>query len=126
MRILIVDDQPRARQSMKAWLQAGGQFNEIHEATNGEEAIRLIESLQPEVVIMDARMPVIDGLEATKRIKVTWPQVKIIILSMYLDLQLQALSAGADAFVCKSDPPEKLRKTLAEVLQSNQGVVSAE
>jgi DNA-binding NarL/FixJ family response regulator len=65
---------------------------------------------------MDARMPEMNGLEATRLIKAKWPQIKIIILSMYLDFEGEALSTGADAFILKSDLPEKLRKTLAEVM----------
>jgi DNA-binding NarL/FixJ family response regulator len=119
MRVLIVDDLPRARQSMKALLEAWRQFDEINEATNGEEAIQLSDTFQPELVLMDACMPVMNGLQAIKQIKATWSHIKIIVLSMYQDLKVQALAAGADAFVCRSDPPEEFRKILAEILQKS-------
>jgi DNA-binding NarL/FixJ family response regulator len=117
MRVLIVDDTPRARQSMKALLDVWYQMEEVREATNGTEAIHLVEEFQPDVILMDARMPTMGGLEATRCIKAKWPQIKIIIISIYPDYQAIALNAGADSFVCKSDPPERLRKALAEVMQ---------
>jgi CheY-like chemotaxis protein len=117
MRVLIVDDTPRARQSMKALLEVWHQLVEVREATNGSEAVRLAEEFQPDVILMDARMPTMGGLEATRFIKAKWPQIKIILISIYPDYQGIALASGADAFVCKSDPPERLRKTLAEVMQ---------
>ncbi len=117
IRVLIVDDTPRARQSMKALLEVWHQLEEVREATNGTEAVQLVEDLQPDVILMDARMPKMGGLEATRLIKAKWPQIKIIVISIYPDYQAFALAAGADAFVRKSDPPENLRKALAEVMQ---------
>jgi DNA-binding NarL/FixJ family response regulator len=116
MRILIVDNQPRARQSMRALLSAWYHAAEIREAADGYEAVQLAEEFQPEVILMDARMPKMNGLEALKTIKAKWQQIKIIILSMYLEIKGEALAAGADAFVSKSDPPEKLRETLGNIL----------
>jgi DNA-binding NarL/FixJ family response regulator len=65
---------------------------------------------------MDARMPTMSGLQATRLIKAKWPQIKIIILSVLTEYQSLALAAGADAFSSKSDPPEKLLETLKDVL----------
>jgi DNA-binding NarL/FixJ family response regulator len=116
MQILIVDDQPRARQSLKALLVTWSQVKEIREAANGQEAVHLVEESQPDVVLMDARMPEMDGLEATRLIKARWPQVKVIVLSMYADYMADALAAGADAFVSKGEPPERLLATLAAII----------
>lgn len=108
IKVLIVDDQPRARQSLKAllttWLKAG----EIQEISCGQEAVYSIERCQPDVILMDARMPGMDGLETTRLIKTRWPDVKIVVLSMYPDYEAPALAAGADAFVCKGELPERL------------------
>jgi len=117
MRFLIVDNQPRARQSMKALLGAWYKGEEAREAANGVEALHLVEEFQPDLVLMDVRMPKIDGLEALRRIKSKHRQVKVIVLSMYPDYEAEALAAGADAFVSKSDPPEKFRKALLEVIR---------
>ena len=116
MRVLIVDDTSRARQSMKALLEIWHRPEEIHEAANGYEAVQSIETFQPDIVLMDARMPTMGGLQATRLIKAKWPQIKIIILSVFADYQALALEAGADAFVSKSDPTELLRKTLLDVM----------
>ena len=119
MRVLIVDNQPRARQSMKALLGAWHPAAEVREAADGIEAVRLAEEFRPDLILMDARMPKMNGLEALKHIKAQSRLIKIIVLSMYPDYEVEALASGADAFVSKSDPPEKLRKTLADVIMKS-------
>jgi DNA-binding NarL/FixJ family response regulator len=118
LNILIVDDQPRARRSVRALLSTWIRGAEVREAGNGREAWRLVEELPPDLVLMDVRMPEVDGLEATGQIKARWPQVKIIVLSMYIEHQDEALAAGADAFVSKGDAPEKLLDVVSAVMQS--------
>ena len=115
VRVLIADDQPRARQGLKALLATWPQVKEVQEAANGQEALVLVEESQPDLVLMDIRMPKMDGLEATRRIKAKWPQIKIVVLSMYTEYAADALAAGADAFVCKGEPPGKLLATLDAV-----------
>ena len=117
MRVLIVDNQPRARQSMKALLGAWYPGVEAREASDGFEAVQIVEEVQPEVILMDARMPRMSGLEAVRQIKARNHSIKIIVLSMYTDLEPEALRAGADAFVSKSDSPENLHKVLNDVLR---------
>jgi DNA-binding NarL/FixJ family response regulator len=116
MQILVVDDQPRARQSMKALLGAMYQVDQLREAADGTEAIHLVEEFQPDLIMMDARMPGMNGLEALRRIKAKWPKIKIIVLSMYPEFNTEALAAGADAFISKSDPPKNLRETLKDII----------
>jgi CheY-like chemotaxis protein len=120
MRILVVDNQPRARKSMTALLSAWYQCAEIHEAVDGYEAVELAEKFQPDIILMDARMPRMSGLEAILLIRAKSRNVKIIALSMYPDIQSKALEAGADAFVSKSDSPEKLRETLKRIYSANE------
>ena len=108
IRILIAEDQPRARQSLRALLATLPMPLEILEATNGSEAIAAMETFQPNLVILDIRMPEMDGLEATRLIKKHWPETKIIIYSMYPEYSKPAQVAGAERFIDKSDPPEKL------------------
>jgi DNA-binding NarL/FixJ family response regulator len=118
VQVLIVDDQPRARQSLKALLATWPLIGAMREAANGEEAIGSVEQARPDLVLMDVHMPVMNGLEATRRIKEHWPQVRIIALSIYGDYQADALVAGADAFVSKGEPPEKLLDTVAAVVNA--------
>ena len=115
LRVLIVDDQPRARQSMKALLGAWYPAAEVRESSDGCEAVQLAEAFQPDVILMDARMPKMSGLEAVRQIKAKSPGINIIVLSIYPDLKAEALQAGADAFVSKSDPPENLRGILKDI-----------
>ena len=116
MRILIADDQKRTRQSLKALLSTSLPETEIWEAANGAEALRLAEDIHPQLVVMDIRMPQIDGLTATRGIKSRWPQIKILVLSMYRDRQKEALAAGADLFVSKGESPERLLCALSSLL----------
>jgi DNA-binding NarL/FixJ family response regulator len=115
IRVLVADNQPRARQSMKALLAAWSEVEEVGEAASGREAVRLVEAFQPDVALIDVRMPEMDGLEATRLIKAKWPQVKVILLSMYVEYETAAIAAGADAFVAKGDLAKKLRTILADV-----------
>jgi DNA-binding NarL/FixJ family response regulator len=114
-RILIVDDQTRARQGVCALLSTWPSATEIREAADGREALRLVEERQPHVVLMDIRMPGMDGLEATRLIKASWPRVKVIMLTLYGEYEAEALSAGADVFIGKGEPPERLLAALSAV-----------
>jgi YesN/AraC family two-component response regulator len=116
IRILIVDDQPRARDSMRALLSTCNGIAEVREARNGREAVDLVGKFQPDVVLIDVRMPEIDGLKATLLMKALWPQVKVVALSLYPEHRQEALAAGADAFVAKADAWEKLLVTVEELI----------
>ena len=123
IRVLIVDDQPRARQSLKVLLGTCPQVKEVKEAALAREAMRMMEESQSDVVLMDIQMPEIDGLQATQLIKAKWPQVKVIVLTLYAEYAAAAQAAGADAFICKGEPTEKLLTTLAEIasVQAKRG-----
>lgn len=114
-RILIVDDSPRARQSLRGLLDSYAEDIEIQEAQDGLEALRCVEAFLPDVVFMDVMMPGLDGISATGLIKQQAPQVKVIALSIACDDRAEALAAGADAFVCKGEPPGVILETLARV-----------
>jgi YesN/AraC family two-component response regulator len=114
-RVLIVDNEARSRDSLKALLGAWQQVEEVREASNGMEAIELVEAFQPQIVLMDVRMPKLNGLEAAWIMKSRWPSLKVVLLSMHPGFEAEALSAGVDVFIVKSDPPETLRKALMEV-----------
>ncbi len=122
-RILIVDDSPRARQSLRALLSSYAEEAEIQEASNGLEALQCIEVSLPHLVCLDIRMPGLDGIRTTQLIKRSLPHVKIIALSVSSDYRSEALTAGADAFVWKGDPPGVFLETLVRVagLQEDRG-----
>ena len=118
LRVLIVDDQPRARQSLQALLATKFQPLEMHEAANGAEAMKSVEEWLPDIVLMDARMPELDGIEATRRIKRQRPRLTVIVLSMYAEYKSDALAAGADGFITKGEPPERLLAVLGKAAGS--------
>ena len=80
----------------------------VGEAADGKEAVCLVEKHQPDGVILDVRMPGMDGLEAARRIKDRWPEIKVIVLSMYAAYREEALATGADAFLVKGCPVDEL------------------
>jgi two-component system NarL family response regulator len=112
IRVLIADDHPRSRHGLRALLATTSTVKVIGEAADGQEAVRLVETYQPDVVLMDAQMPVMDGLEASRQIKDRWPQIKVIILTMYNGRRTEAAAAGVDAFLAKGCPVENLWSTL--------------
>jgi CheY-like chemotaxis protein len=120
LRVLIVDDQPRARQSLKTLLATWRRAKDVREAANGQQAVQLVEESQPDIVLMDARMPEMDGLQATRLIKARWPHVKVILLSMYADYKDDALAAGADAFIGKGELAGQLLTVLAEAVEREE------
>lgn len=108
MRVMIVDDQKRTRDSLAALLRTWEQSGEIREAENGLEAIGLAQIFRPDMILMDVRMVKLDGIQAARAIKQLIPRTKLIILSMYSDFDEDAMQANADAFVSKSESPERL------------------
>jgi len=112
IRIVIADDHPRSRHGLRALLATTPTVNVVGEAADGQEAIHMVETYQPDVVLMDAYMPVMDGLEASRQIKNRWPQIRIIMLTMYNGRQTEAAAAGVDVFLAKGCPVENLWSTL--------------
>ena len=119
LHILIVDDQQRARRSVKALLATKFKLVDTCEAVNGLEAIRCVEECKPDLVLMDARMPEMDGIEATRMIKMISAQTPVIILSMYSEYRADALAAGANAFLIKGESPEKLLAVVLAACSTN-------
>ncbi len=115
VRILIVDDKPRARQSLRALLASYPEVAEIQEAKNGLEGLRRIGEYSPDIVFMDLQLPDVDGNVATRLVKRVAPRVKVIAMSVDF-VESEALAAGADAFVCRGEPLTKLLETLAQVI----------
>jgi len=116
IQTLIADDNERARKALRALLatrQAGGPEIEIAgEAADGREAVEKAGTLRPDVVLMDAQMPRMDGLEATRQIKARWPEIRVVVVTMYASYRAKAEAAGANAFLRKGGPVEELLSAL--------------
>ena len=110
IRVLIADDQSMVRAGFQMLLSRAPDIDVVAEATNGREAVDSAARFKPAVVLMDIRMPELDGLEATRRILAADEEVRILILTTFdLDEYVyEALCAGASGFVLKDDPPEQL------------------
>ena len=109
-RVLIVDDQALVRAGFRMILEAQPDLEVVGEAGDGSAAIDAVRTLRPDVVLMDVRMPGVDGIEATRRLTAAGMPVKIVILTTY-DLDeyvFDALAAGASGFLLKHVPPEEL------------------
>ncbi|HEY1597222.1 MAG TPA: response regulator transcription factor [Thermoleophilaceae bacterium] len=110
IRVLVVDDQSMVRAGFRMLLGGEQDITVVAEAANGAEAVSQAARFHPTVVLMDIRMPELDGLEATRRIIAADSEARILILTTFdLDEYVyEALSAGASGFVLKDDPPEQL------------------
>jgi DNA-binding NarL/FixJ family response regulator len=117
IRILIADDHPLFRHGIAALLQALPEFQVVGEATSGEEAVRLAEQLQPDVILMDIRMPDLNGIEATRRILHTSPHIRILMVTMSEDdgSVFTAMRAGARGYVLKDAQKEELLRAIRSV-----------
>jgi DNA-binding NarL/FixJ family response regulator len=108
--VLIADDQALVRVGLRKILDAEPETDVVGEASNGEEAVDPGARLRPDVVLMDIRMPVLDGIEATRRITPAQPNTRVLILTTFgLDTYVyEALRAGASGFMLKDAPPEEI------------------
>jgi DNA-binding NarL/FixJ family response regulator len=116
LRMLIVDDQRRTRQSLRGLLATEFPLIRMFEAENGIEALKRVEDWLPDIVLVDARMPDLNGIEVTRTIKRQIPHVKVIVLSMFAEYHSASLEAGADAFISKGEPPELLLAALSMIV----------
>lgn len=115
IRVMIADDHVLMRRGLRMTLEeVGTDFELVGEASDGPSALRLVEQVQPDVVLMDIRMPGLNGLKALEQIKATWPQVAVVILTTYNEdeLVLRGLRSGASGYLLKDCDLETLLATL--------------
>ena len=121
IRVLVADDQSMVRAGFRMLLSGEQDIEVVAEASNGREAVAMAKRFSPAVVLMDIRMPEVDGLEATRRILGDSQAVRILILTTFgLDEYVyEALRAGASGFVLKDDPAEQLISAVRTVAAGN-------
>jgi DNA-binding NarL/FixJ family response regulator len=120
LRVLIADDHEAVRKGVAGILESRGDIEICGEASNGEEAVRKAHELNPDLIIMDFTMPVVDGLEAARRILKVSPQTPILMFSMH---KMEALTdaakkAGARGFVTKGESAENLLRAVDNILRN--------
>ena len=127
MKVLVVDDDPLVSRSLKVLLSREADMQVVGTAGDGARALAVCEKVLPDAVLMDIRMPGMDGIEATRRIKERWPAVRVLILTTFQDDESihRALQAGADGYLLKSAPSAGMAERL-RALASGTSVVDTE
>ncbi|MEM8639234.1 MAG: response regulator transcription factor [Cyanobacteria bacterium P01_G01_bin.54] len=119
IRLLLADDQPIFRQGLAALLSLEADLEVVGEANHGEEAIALTETLQPDIILMDVRMPLCNGVQATRAIHTRYPWMRILVLTTFDDDEsvFQSLQAGALGYLLKSTPAPKVAAAIRSLHQ---------
>jgi DNA-binding NarL/FixJ family response regulator len=117
IRIVLADDHPVVRRGLRALLDSLDGMDVVGEAADGEEALREVQLLQPDVVLMDVRMPGLDGVEATKRVRTACPETSVLVLTMYDDdtTVLAAMRAGASGYLLKGADQDEIAAAIRAV-----------
>jgi len=127
IKVMLVDDHPLLRDALKMHLNSQPDIKVVAEAKDGEEAIKMVEKSNPDVIIMDIAMPRMNGVEATRQIKTKHPNVAIIVLTIHTDIEyvLKILEAGAAGYLIKDIPGEELAHAIRWVI-SGESLLSKE
>ncbi|MGI6366755.1 MAG: response regulator [Anaerolineae bacterium] len=127
IRVLVADDHAILRGGLAAFLRAVDGMELVGEASNGEEAVQLARQLLPDVVLMDLKMPVMDGVEATRQIRASCPHTQVVALTSFIDDELvpRALQAGAIGYLIKNVSQQELDTALRRAA-AGQSVLSPE
>lgn len=121
IRVVIADDSPHGLAALRALLVTWPACEVVGEAVSGQAALTLIEERLPDLALLDARMPVLDGLATTRLIKARWPAIKVIVISIDERYRGDADTAGADAFVAKSAVAERLLPLMGNLCAPSGG-----
>jgi DNA-binding NarL/FixJ family response regulator len=119
IRVLLADDHKLVRAGIRSLLERMPEVEVVAEASDGREAIRLVEQHEPQVVLMDLAMPELNGLEATRHLTLAFPKIRVLILSIYADQEhvYQALVAGAAGYLLKGAATDELELAIRSVAQ---------
>jgi DNA-binding NarL/FixJ family response regulator len=119
IQVLLADDHKLVRAGIRSLLERMPEVEVVAEASDGREAIRLVEQHEPQIVLMDLAMPELNGLEATRHLTVAFPKIRVLILSIYADQEhvYQALVAGAAGYLLKGAATDELELAIRSVAQ---------
>jgi DNA-binding NarL/FixJ family response regulator len=122
IRVLIADDHHVVRRGLVFFLKTQKDIEIVGEAKNGEEAVELAKKLQPDIVLMDLVMPVMDGIEATREIKKSVPNVEILMLTSFSDQEhvIPAIEAGAAGYQLKDIEPDELVEAIRQTVRGEK------
>lgn len=117
IKIAIADDYKIFREGLKVGFSADEGVEVIMEADNGEDLLKLMESSTPDVILMDLKMPIMDGMEATKAVRKKYPAVKILVVSMYEDDKfiIHLMETGANGYLLKNAEPDEILRSIYAV-----------
>jgi len=117
IKIAIADDYKIFREGLKVGLSADENFDVLFEADNGEELLKALETTIPDVIIMDLKMPIMDGMEATKEVRKKYPAIKVLVVTMYDDDKfiIHLMENGANGYLLKNTEPDEIRKSIYAV-----------
>ena len=117
IRVMVVDDHPIVRSGLREVLEASGRLEVVGQAGDGEEAVRTVEGLRPEVIVMDVMMPCKDGVDACREIMELLPETRVLMLtaSTQEDAVIEAIAAGATGYLEKYSRPEELVEAVLDV-----------
>jgi len=117
IKIAIADDYKIFREGLKVGLSADDGLQVLLEADNGEDLLKGLETNQPDVIIMDLKMPIMDGMEATKVVHKKYPSVKVLVVSMYEDDKfiIHLMENGANGYLLKNAEPDEIRRSIYAV-----------
>src|SRR5215212_408722 len=117
IKIAIADDYKIFREGLKVGLSADENLDVVMEADNGEELMQSLESMTPDVIIMDLKMPIMDGMEATKEVRKKYPSIKVLVVTMYEDDKfiIHLMENGANGYLLKNTEPDEIRKSIYAV-----------
>ncbi|NOU92727.1 response regulator [Paenibacillus sp. LMG 31456] len=121
IKLLLADDHAIVRKGLQVFLGTLPDLVLVGEAVNGQETIDKVAELSPDIVLMDLNMPILNGIETTKRLKITHPDVKVIVLTSFSDHDhvLPAIRAGAKGYLLKDIEPEELVRAIRRVHQGH-------
>jgi DNA-binding NarL/FixJ family response regulator len=127
VRVLIADDQTLFRVGLARLLEEDPRVDIVGQAGDGVEAVKLAGSLKPDVVLMDLKMPNVDGIEATRQILANYPDVKVLLLTTFEadNHVIQALKAGASGYILKDSRPDSIVSSLLAVMAGERVMASA-